>query len=250
VSSVNSKQGVVILDPDDLDDAATAHKFVTAGDLTNLGNLSGTNSGDETAASIGSLIGGAAAATPLDTDEVATALTGGGNLVKITWLNVKAFLKTYFDTLYRVVGSVLLAEGETVSLDEAGSVDGAYTGVSTPGTLGETVALGQVVYYKFSDGKWWLADASAVATAGDVEIGICVDGGVADDTTTILMEGVLRADAQFPTFVSGQVYISETAGAVTQTLPATTDAVVRVIGYGRNGNEMRVSVSPDHITVV
>lgn len=48
VLSVNTKTGSVVLDPDDLSDAATTNKFVTASDLTNLGNLSGTNTGDQT----------------------------------------------------------------------------------------------------------------------------------------------------------------------------------------------------------
>lgn len=47
VISVNGQTGAVSLDPDDLDDAATTHKFVTSGDLTNLSNLSGTNTGDQ-----------------------------------------------------------------------------------------------------------------------------------------------------------------------------------------------------------
>jgi hypothetical protein len=47
VSSVNTQTGAVVLDADDISDAATTNKFVTAGDITNLGNLSNTNSGDE-----------------------------------------------------------------------------------------------------------------------------------------------------------------------------------------------------------
>ncbi len=47
VDSVNTQTGAVVLDADDIDDASTAHKFVTASDLTNLGNLSGTNTGDQ-----------------------------------------------------------------------------------------------------------------------------------------------------------------------------------------------------------
>ena len=58
----------------------------------------------ETATTIGALINGAGAATPNDTDVVATALTGG-ILQKITWTNIKAFLKTYFDTLYEKVAN-------------------------------------------------------------------------------------------------------------------------------------------------
>lgn len=47
VQSVNTATGAVVLDADDIDDTSTSHKFVTASDITNLGNLSGTNSGDQ-----------------------------------------------------------------------------------------------------------------------------------------------------------------------------------------------------------
>jgi hypothetical protein len=60
VDSVNTKTGAVSLDADDIDDSTTAHKFVTADDLTNLSNLSGTNTGDETTASIKTTLGAAA----------------------------------------------------------------------------------------------------------------------------------------------------------------------------------------------
>jgi len=47
VQSVNTATGAVVLDADDIDDASTSHKFVTSSDITNLGNLSGTNTGDQ-----------------------------------------------------------------------------------------------------------------------------------------------------------------------------------------------------------
>lgn len=47
VQSVNTATGAVVLDADDIDDSSTTHKFVTASDITNLGNLSGTNTGDQ-----------------------------------------------------------------------------------------------------------------------------------------------------------------------------------------------------------
>ena len=47
VQSVNTATGAVVLDADDIDDSSTTNKFVTQSDITNLGNLSGTNSGDQ-----------------------------------------------------------------------------------------------------------------------------------------------------------------------------------------------------------
>jgi hypothetical protein len=47
IQSVNSATGAVVLDADDISDASTTNKFVTAADITNLGNLSGTNTGDQ-----------------------------------------------------------------------------------------------------------------------------------------------------------------------------------------------------------
>lgn len=51
VLSVNTQTGAVVLDADDIDDTSTTNKFVTATDVTNLSNLSGTNTGDEVSAS-------------------------------------------------------------------------------------------------------------------------------------------------------------------------------------------------------
>lgn len=64
--------------------------------------------GGETTATLGALINAAGAATPNDTDFVTTA-ESGGLLKKITWTNVKAFLKTLFDTLYQPLNAILTA---------------------------------------------------------------------------------------------------------------------------------------------
>jgi hypothetical protein len=64
-------------------------------------NLSGTNTGNETTTTLGTLINSAGNAVPNDTDFVATA-EAGGLLKKISWANVKVFLKPYLisDTPY------------------------------------------------------------------------------------------------------------------------------------------------------
>lgn len=62
----------------------------------------GTNTGDETGARIATLLHAASAKTTLvDADEVnGTDSAASFGLIRTTWTNVKAFLKTYFDTLY------------------------------------------------------------------------------------------------------------------------------------------------------
>lgn len=84
----------------------------------------GTLQTNETLATMGALIASASSATPNDTDIVATVETS--TLKKITWTAIKAFLKTYFDTLYAAVGSGIANSAGPgvlpVTLDESGNL--------------------------------------------------------------------------------------------------------------------------------
>lgn len=61
--------------------------------------------GSETTETLGALINASGDATPNDNDFVATALNGGASK-KITWTNVKAFLKSYYDNIYTTSSAV------------------------------------------------------------------------------------------------------------------------------------------------
>lgn len=77
VDSVNGQTGVVVLDADDIDDTATTNKFVTAADITKIGNLSGTNSGDVTLTGEDylSITGQQITANPIDLDNLSATGT-------------------------------------------------------------------------------------------------------------------------------------------------------------------------------
>lgn len=149
-------------------------------------------------------------------------------------------------------GANVLAEGASIQLDPALSADGTYTGTTITGTAGATLAFGDIVYLAAADSRWELADASAASTSGSVLVGICVLAAASDGSaTTILLSGNIRADTAFPSLtVSAPVYISETAGDVTNTAPTTTDSVTRVLGFGLTADSMIFNPSEDYVTHV
>lgn len=151
-------------------------------------------------------------------------------------------------------GVITLAENSAIALDPAGSADGKYTGTTVTATAGYTQAFGDLVYLDPTDSRWELCDAnSAQGADGDSRgiIGMVVVAGTDGSSCTILLNGIIRADAKFPTFtVNNPIYVSETAGSVTQTQPSTSDVVIRVVGFGITGDEMYFSPSADYITHV
>jgi len=134
-----------------------------------------------------------------------------------------------------------MVEDDPLKLDAAISGDGHYCGIAEAGTLGETVAFGEVVYLKAADSQWYLAKADVTATSGAVKIGICLVAGNDNDATTILLWGKINAAAKFPSFtISAPVFISAaTAGLLTSTAPTgTTNFVVRIVGYANTADEL------------
>jgi len=119
--------------------------------------------------------------------------------------------------------------------------DGTYAGITETGVLGETVAFGEPVYFKAGDSRWWLAKAIGTATSGAVKIGICVVGGEAAATGTILLYGKIRADSLFPEMtISAPMYLdAANFGRIVVAAPTgTTNFVVRIIGFAKTADEL------------
>ncbi len=197
-------------------------------------------------------------ATPAATDYTTNQDPGGSENVKKTlWSKIRDLFKVTYDTVYlalaggTITGDIIFGENAALRLDPALSADGKYCGITEVVTAGETIAFGDLVYLKASDSQWYKTDADASSTSGAVRIGIAVSTGADNGAMTILTYGKIRADAKFPTLtVAAPVYISGTAGLITNTAPSATDAVVRIIGYGNDGNELFFCPSNDFITML
>jgi hypothetical protein len=129
------------------------------------------------------------------------------------------------------------------------ATDDTYEGISSDDVnAGATIAQWEVVYL---DGTpdWNLTDASAEATAGGVQVALATEAGTATNPLNVLFSGVARNDAWTWT-AGGAIYLSETAGAMTQTKPTTTDSVTRVLGYALSDDAIYFSPSNDWIVHV
>lgn len=139
-------------------------------------------------------------------------------------------------------GTQLLNENASVGLDPAGSADGKYTGITVTATAGYSQAFGDLVYLDPTDSRWEATDANSGGGAdGDARgiLGMVVVAGTDGNPCTILLQGIIRADAKFPSFtINNPIYVSESAGLVTQTQPTTTDVVIRIVGAALTADEM------------
>lgn len=81
-------------------------------------------------------------------------------------------------------------------------------------TAGETVAAGNIVYFKSSDSRWWLADADLTATFQNVQLGVALGDGTAGNAITggVLIYG--KCDSFTGLTATATYYLSNTAGAV------------------------------------
>ena len=177
-------------------------------------------------------------ATPVDADVFLLWNSVGSVFAKLTWANVKSTLKTYFDTIYAVIGSLLLTEAPA---------DLTYTGVTVVMTAGENLVAGDIVYFK-SDGKVWKVDADAVATMP--AMGMAVATIASSATGVILLQGIYRNDALYNWTVGGLIYASGTPGPGTQTQPAGVNGVVQVIGIATHADRIYFNPVLTYITHV
>jgi len=97
--------------------------------------------------------------------------------------------------------------------------------VVVAGTAGETITIGQFIYLKISDGRWWLADADTAATVDNIVLGIAQGAGTAGNAITsgVLLFGLDSNQTGLTT--NTKYYASNTAGGIS-TSAGTTNVTV------------------------
>ena len=127
------------------------------------------------------------------------------------------------------------------------TVDGTATGPTTNSFNSgySSSAVGDCVYLD-SSATWQKTDANTVY---DGLLGIALEVKASGSALLVALPGAFVHATGFPTFtIGGPVYMSETAGVVTQTKPTTTDSATRVLGWGVHADKMYFFPSPDYIT--
>lgn len=120
--------------------------------------VDGVDGESPTAANIGAVIDGAEAkATPVDADTFGLSDSAAGGLLKeVTWANIKATLKTFFDGLYAAASHALSAHSD-MAVKVHGNLSGAVTfnyndGIHQTFTL--TGAITGITWSNLPGGPW------------------------------------------------------------------------------------------------
>jgi len=151
------------------------------------------------------------------------------------------------DTSLQPGETITLAENTSIALDPAGSADGKYSGITVAGTAGATLAFGRVITLDRATSRWKPVDITVAAGAtGDARgpLGMAVTTGTNGGAVTVLLSGIVRADAAFPTLTINGVVFATTAGDITQTRPSASGSVVRPLGHALTTEEILFQPSP------
>ena len=104
-------------------------------------------------------------------------------------------------------------------------------------TIGSTdVTAGDMVYFDGTD--WELADASAHTTFGEAMV---VNSYASGDVGVLCTGGVI-VDIDAPYTQGAAMYLSETAGAITATIPTTNAAIKQAVGFSLSTSSVRVDI--------
>lgn len=132
----------------------------------------------------------------------------------------------------------------------ASAVLGSNVSTAT-GTAGETIAVGQAVYLKTSDGKLYKALAAGTAEEARV-VGIALGGGAAGQTIVYATRGEITSQSSTYSAKGNTVLLAGTAGGLhvpdDDGPPASTEHL-SLIGFASETNKLLLMIVPNIMTI-
>ena len=188
----------------------------------------------------------------------ASAVAGSGSIVTTGALN-SGSITSGFTSIDVGAGAI-----STTGLVTAGSIstggdvfidstpaDTVYSGITASFVAGEALEDGEVVYLKAADTRVWKAVATAAATSRAIGM-VVADQLSAGSAVTVLLQGFLRADTNFPTWtIGGALYTpeAETTGknVPEQAAPDSDGDFIQILGWASDANTVYFNPSNDII---
>lgn len=159
---------------------------------------------------------------------------------------------TWEDDTGGASGGLTLTDGNGVDAEGAANAiaNNSYQGfkVITGRNAGETLTQWDVVYLNPADGEWHQADADESVDAGKAW-GIAAAAATDGNPVDVIVSGIIRNDTWAWTGDHETLYVSDTAGAMTETAPSTTGDVVKAIGITLSDDEVFVNFSQHWLEV-
>lgn len=128
---------------------------------------------------------------------------------------------------------------------ERPTIDDTVVGNSTTDFALSYTCTARDLVYLTSSFTWAKADSNGSAALQANLLGIVMEDGASGDFVLVALPGsMVYASSAFPTFTGVPVYMSETAGAVTETEPSGNSSASRVVGYGIHADKLWFDPAP------
>ena len=129
---------------------------------------------------------------------------------------------------------------------ELPTIDDTCVGNSTTAFALSYTCTARDLVYLTSSFKWAKADSNGgTAPQYSNMLGFVMEDGVDGDFVLVALAGsIIYASTAFPTFTGAPVYMSEIAGAVTETEPSGNSSASRVLGHGVNADMLYFNPAP------
>lgn len=128
-----------------------------------------------------------------------------------------------------------------IAMDGNPDADDSYSGITLRDlNAGETITQWDLVYFDATDSEWKQADADA---SGEWPCrAMATAAGTDGNELIVLTQGVIE-NTSWDWTVGATLYLSDTAGGITETAPSTSGDCVQVIGWAISADAIYLNIS-------